>query len=399
MIQSIKILHAWNQIKEYRFLADYFRMVGIYICGHTPQTDRLSYDFGVVIILKNGMDKNGVEMLEERYPKAIKQDLNVDKTELNADYLKEIIQVISKSGYFSDIEVESMKEIAEIYYKCNLSYHRNVFDYFYDNQKVVQYAQDAFVDACIDLNHMSIDKKETVYYLYAAAYLRKYINETCSYLDKSFLFFTEGILEILDKALKFQPFFSNAYFLKGMIAELDRDMRKDAGAYYKIALELLYQKSYASYPYYVIGKYYEKSKKMDKAIELYTWSLRLNNFEYRVIYELAVHERKNKNYKGALERLKMIHNILNKKEAANYLQPKEYVYLFNMYLELCTVYGDCFFKIQEYKESVQRKEELCRMVKDATIENQSYDEIFGKSAQIFRKETFNYFTVLMIKNE
>ena len=182
-----------------------------------------------------------------------------------------------------------------------------------------------------------------------------------------------------------------------MIAELDRDMRKDAGAYYKIALELLYQKSYASYPYYVIGKYYEKSKKVDKAIELYTWSLRLNNFEYRVIYELAVHERKNKNYKGALERLKMIHNILNKKEAANYLQPKEYIYLFNMYLELCTVYGDYLFKIQEYKESVQRKEELCRMVKDATIENQSYDEIFGKSAQIFRKETFNYFTVLMIK--
>lgn len=100
MIQSIKILHAWNQIKEYRFLADYFRMVGIYICGHTPQTDRLSYDFGVVIILKNGMDKNGVEMLEERYPKAIKQDLNVDKTELNADYLKEIIQVISKVDIF-----------------------------------------------------------------------------------------------------------------------------------------------------------------------------------------------------------------------------------------------------------------------------------------------------------
>ena len=53
-----------------------------------------------------------------------------------------------------------------------------------------------------------------------------------------------------------------------MIAELDRDIRKDAGAYYKIALEQLYEKPYASYSYYVIGKYYEKSRKMSKAVEL-----------------------------------------------------------------------------------------------------------------------------------
>ena len=64
----------------------------------------------------------------------------------------------------------------------------------------------------------------------------------------------------------------------GITAELDRDIRKDAGAYYKIALEQLYEKPYASYSYYVIGKYYEKSRKMSKAVELYTWSLRLNNF-------------------------------------------------------------------------------------------------------------------------
>lgn len=86
MLRAIKIIHSWNQIKEYRFLSDYFRMMGIYICGYTPQTDCLSSDFDVVIILKKDMDKNDVEMLEERYPKAIKQVFNVDKTKLNDDY-------------------------------------------------------------------------------------------------------------------------------------------------------------------------------------------------------------------------------------------------------------------------------------------------------------------------
>lgn len=41
MTHAIKIIHTWNQIKEYRFLSDYFRMMGIYICGYTPQTDCL----------------------------------------------------------------------------------------------------------------------------------------------------------------------------------------------------------------------------------------------------------------------------------------------------------------------------------------------------------------------
>lgn len=158
------------------------------------------------------------------------------------------------------------------------------------------------------------------------------------------------------------------------------------------------EKPYASYSYYVIGKYYEKSRKMSKAVELYTWSLRLNNFEYRVIYELAVHDIRNKNYKGALERLKMIHNILNKKEVANYLQPKEYTYLFKIYLELENVYGDKFFEIQKYKESVQRRDKLCDMVRNTKRENRAYDEIFGKSAQTFRKETYNHLIDIRMKN-
>ena len=27
MLRAIKIIHSWNQIKEYRFLSDYFRMM------------------------------------------------------------------------------------------------------------------------------------------------------------------------------------------------------------------------------------------------------------------------------------------------------------------------------------------------------------------------------------
>ena len=88
MLRAIKIIQSWNQIKEYRFLSDYFRMMGIYICGYTPQTDCLSSDFDVVIILKKDMDKNDVEMLEERYHKEIKIEYNEEKTKLKNDIKK-----------------------------------------------------------------------------------------------------------------------------------------------------------------------------------------------------------------------------------------------------------------------------------------------------------------------
>ena len=76
MLRAIKIIHSWNQIKEYRFLSDYFRMMGIYICGYTPQTDCLSSDFDVVIILKKDMDKNDVEMLEDLLVAAVNEALD-----------------------------------------------------------------------------------------------------------------------------------------------------------------------------------------------------------------------------------------------------------------------------------------------------------------------------------
>lgn len=36
MLRAIKIIHSWNQIKEYRFLSDYFRMINIHTANLRP---------------------------------------------------------------------------------------------------------------------------------------------------------------------------------------------------------------------------------------------------------------------------------------------------------------------------------------------------------------------------
>mgnify|MGYP004564076899 CR=1 FL=1 len=401
MLESVKIIHSWNQIKEYRFLADYFRLLGVHVCDCTLKSERLSPDFDAVIILKNSIDNDSLEILEEHYPNAIEIEASNEEIEadFNANYLKDILKVINeKVRSLSDVEVEIMKQIAEIYSEYNLSYHRNAYNYFYNNQTIVRHAQDAFIDAYIEVNKSVANKKETVHWFYSAAYLSRCINETCVFLDQSFLLSISNAMDFLDQALKLEPTFNNAYLLKGMIAELDSNLKKDAEAYYSIALEQMYGKRYASYPYYIVGRYYEKvKKKREKAVELYTRSLNLNNFEYRAIYKLAMLERKKEKYTSALERFKMICNILSDKQAENYLQPREYEYLFKAYLEMGTIYGDYLFDIEHYKESVRKRDELCDMVRDITKQNRAYDEIFKESARKFRKETYDRFFTIVVR--
>ena len=401
MLESVKIIHSWNQIKEYRFLADYFRLLGVHVCDCTLKSERLSPDFDAVIILKNSIDDESLEILEEHYPNAIEKETsdNELKVYFDENYLKKILQAISgKVKSLSDGEVEVMKQIAEIYNEHDLSYHRNAYNYFYNNYRIVQRAQNAFIDAYVEVNKMSAEKKKTVHWFYSAAYLARCINETCVFLDHPFLLSISDAMDFLDQALKLEPAFNNAYLLKGMIVELDSDLKEDAEAYYSIALEQMYGKRYASYPYYVVGRYYEKVKKdRDKATELYTRSLNLNNFEYRAIYKLAMIEKKKEKYTSALERFKMICNILSDKEAENYLQPREYEYLFKAYLEMGTIYGDYLFDIERYKESVLKRDELCDIVRDTRKENRAYDEIFKGSAGSFREETYNRFFTIVVR--
>lgn len=56
MVRAIKILHKWNQIKEYRFFSDFFRLIGIHVCDYTSKNERFFSDFDSVIVLSRGMD-------------------------------------------------------------------------------------------------------------------------------------------------------------------------------------------------------------------------------------------------------------------------------------------------------------------------------------------------------
>lgn len=418
MIESVKIIHDWKHIKEYRFWADLFRWTGTQVREYTLRSEDFSNDFTLVIILENGILPENLAQLHERYPKALrvseqliptgpslemKGSQNIWKKYL-AFYLFQIVNgnLILTSDYaVLQKDIEMLQKLGDVYIDYQISYYRNAYSCFYENEEIVQDAQDAFVDAYIKICDTPGMLTDTVSYFYVKANLIRYMDETCKFLRQKLLLPVEKGLRFLDDALEIEPAFNNAYLLKGIISELDIRSAVDGSAFYSQAMEKFQYKKYCSYPRYLQARYYEKVlKDNEKALNLYKDSLDKDMYEYRAIYKLAMFEKKEKNYAMAEQRFKQICNILNAKEAVNYLQPREYEYLFKAYLELAKIYSYEGFNLDKYKEMVRKREYFCDKILDtAHVRNKAYEEIFGRRNTYFREETYHRFKTKVMECE
>lgn len=414
MIDSVKIIHTPTQIKSYRFWADYFRFVGVHVWDCTLKNNDFSTDFSIVIVLENGISEDRLQDIRERYRNLVlfensdehkffnvdaKEKSEVDKwTDYWNRYLNDGLQAIqekflqlqeqSTQNQQFQADLESIKAIGKIYVKYCISYYRNVYSYFKEDERLVQNAQDKFVDAYVELSK-DPGYEKNAYTLYALASLTRYINETCVFLNQELLLPTKQCIAYLDQAIKQRPEFNNAELLKAIVCGIDKTFYFECGEYYKIALDNMGDKKYTSYPQYLYGRYWERvAKNIVEAKKYYQKSFEINQLEYRAIYKLAVIAKQEGNYEESLKWFEKIRHILSEKEKANYLQPKEYEYLFKAYFEACKLYGDVFFDLGKYEENMRNLDELCDKMSNEEKENSAYKEIFGEQEQMFRKKTF-----------
>lgn len=420
MIESVKIIHDWKYIEEYRFWADLFRLIGAQVCDCTLRSKDFSDEFSLVIILEDGIPSESLEQLDDVYARVLhvkSSDIRSKKISISMSndleknfwkgYLKKniadikankLIRIMDISALNSEIDI--LSEIGSIYVEHRISYHRNKYSYFYENKKILQEAQNAFVNAYVDIFQLlkNPDNISPIIW-YTLADLSRYINETCKFLDQPILQPIGKCLGFLDRALEIESTFANAYLLKGIITELDQEKYKNEGkSYFDMACSMMGGKKWASYPYYLKARFYEKVLgKKEEANKLYNISLEINPLEYRALYKLAIESKRKEKYSEAIEFSKRICNILNEKEKENYLQPKEYEYLFKAYLELTRIYGDYDFNLEKYKEIAEKRDVFCDSVADIAIPNRAYEEIFGDQALELREETYRRFETIVTK--
>ena len=149
------------------------------------------------------------------------------------------------------------------------------------------------------------------------------------------------------------------------------------------------KKKYTSYPHYLYGRYWERTMKdIIEAKKYYQISYELNELEYRAIYKLAIIAKREGRYEESLRWFRKICSILSDKEKDNYLQPKEYEYLSKAYFEISKLYGDVFWNLDGYEDTIKKLNELYGKIINGEPKNDAYKELFGEQEQILREATY-----------
>ena len=218
---------------------------------------------------------------------------------------------------------------------------RNSYAYLYTNRRLVERAKSVFLNAYEDTMEYFDQKNNQVsrYFFFFQMELIRCVNEACWFLNDRNFFDTKAVLNYIRNNMAKYFGYSNFNLLMGMLCETDIQYRIDAGKYYKIALESVKSKAYGSFCYYRLGRYYEKIEK---------------NCYYRRICE-----------------------ILKEKEQMNYLQEKEYEYLYKTFFRIAEILREA----RRYSEAIEYYQKIIELNKKLDLPNQLYEEIYGADAK------------------
>lgn len=397
LIGAVKIVHDELCGGEYRLLADFFRMVGSYVCNCELKPEEGSASFDVVILVKKNLEDQIIQNFKEKYETVIELDAieSMNDDTVKKGYLAKCLSEIcdkKKQKWDNTVtlekEIEILKNISELYVEHGLMQARCSAFYLFKYEDIVREAQKQYVDAyiaMIDMHDTMIDGVASKYFSFAKLNIAKWLNETCHFLNQSFLLDTKKMMDGAAKLRGQNPSFSNVYILQGLIVEMEPKYRWDAEGYYKNAIMSIGDKPFANYVYYLMGRFCERIKgDWNEAKEYYEKSVEANKYEYRAIYKLAMYHENNGNYDIAVDKYGFIRNILQKKIRTNYLQQKEYEYYYKSSYNLGMIYekqGRDAEAIEVYKDIIDMTEGILSY----EMPNQLYEEIFAGKGERYLK--------------
>lgn len=384
MLESVKIVHDRLTGGEYRFLSDFFRFIGIYVFDCIMEENQVPTDYSAVVIINKNILEKDLTNLKSNYPNAIVLETNLLKNK--KDCLEWLIRELMKRDV-NDRKVdmernqEDLLSAASIYLNHGLMEERNSYAYLYTNRRLVERAKSVFLNAYEDTMEYFEQKDNQVsrYFFFFQMELIRCVNEACWFLNDRNFFDTKAVLNYIRNNMAKYFSFSNFNVLMGMLCETDIQYRIDAGKYYKIALESVKSKAYGSFCYYRLGRYYEKiEKNWENAIKYYREANLLNGKAYRVLYKIAMYyEHEKKDPQRALDYYRRICEILKEKEQMNYLQEKEYEYLYKTFFRMAEILREA----RRYSEAIEYYQKIIELNKKLDLPNQLYEEIYGADAK------------------
>lgn len=369
IVRCIKIVHPLDKIRLYRILSAFFRFIGIFVCENIT-----------------GQEYGG--KTDWRYE--VEPD-SEDLSEPGAPLEKKIYDVLQdmKDLFGTDV-LGVLDQIADIFIRFDLMRCSYALEYFGDVGKEYIYQEMKKGMAQFEIALKELEALEAQYgeahvgsiYIWAAkSNCRRRENEIRAIIwnsiqsglygstakEKEYLkqelwerhFYSfEEISRDIVKILRKVPEFYGAHAIRGFSMEVDDDYRIDSFAEMERAAETIGEKSFASYVYYRMGRYYEKIRHdLPKKIDYYKKAYEIDSHNYRAIHKLVVYTfmekqygdmiSKEKRYEETIRLLENLRNILEDRRSMPSLQPVECAYLYKTYSNM----GKAYIRLGEYDKA------------------------------------------------
>ncbi|GFI50110.1 hypothetical protein IMSAGC020_01316 [Lachnospiraceae bacterium] len=342
--RCVRIMHPLSEVRLYRLLSAFFRMVGIFACENIhgrKYGDETDWEYEI---------EPGLEESEESLEQGFYN----------------ILEEMKRS--FDEEAIEVLKKIAAVFLKYDLMRASYAQDYFGDAEieyefiyRQVESARVRFEEALKSYEEMEEQCEEcngNIYIWAAKSSCKRRINELYTIiwnaiqngrygkdederealkeeLWKSHYYSLDevngDILKILDK----EPWFYGAYTIRGFMLEVDDEYNIESVKDIKNAISIIGEKSYISYLYYRIGRYCERVRhNIPVKIEYYKKAWEVDSNNYRALCKLAEYEGEQKNYEESANLWERVLCILEERRELPSLQPVECAYLYRAYREL-----------------------------------------------------------------
>ena len=398
MFESIKIFHHWHHNDEYLFWKDFFNLVGLYVSDFSSEFDNLSSDYSAILVLKNDISDEKINVFKRRYPNAIILDNYSDFKNLNT-YFKKGLKSIKENCYeLSDNDYEVLQQIGDIYIKYKISYHTNACKSVLETNKEAIYklAENDYVDALIEAN--KLPKINNFYFLYTFSNLRYLVNYShYNSLGPYGQYFplvdpTENIA-LLKELINLFPNFGKSYLLlvkEYRLFDIKKE-RKKSLIYTQMLLETMYQKPYDSAFYDVAKIYFHYLKKQDDMRKMYFKANVNNNSipKYHYYNGLIL---KKEDVNTAQAKFEKVYSLLYNKYLNHYLLPEEEIYFMLTIVELRNIYGDYLWDFKNFKKYCALIDEFIESL-DKKENSVAAQEIFGDKAHVLQRNLRDDFIV------
>ena len=362
-LESILFLYKNEYRVEYQYYAEFFRLIGIYVC------EDVIYD--------------NIEKFDYQYcPKDFSFEYKVMSHINFSNDSKENLKNVIKKAFDVEEILDWQKDLIEIYEEHKLlqasvalQYYRMKATAILENGKKFEDAADALVKL-IDENPQYAYEKNV---RYAKLYCKQKANLAKYLCEEPLIYYVNGLaLEGLALIKQFEDF-SNVWVLLGLIYEVSKEFTRDAIDAYQRALELVGDKPYASSIYYWRGRKCEEYIAL-KALENESYHKAYNLMEkYRNIYKIAKYHYDKKEQEKAYEYfVKCIQKIERKKD---YLDPLEQQYYFKVYVILSSIYlkqEDYYNAIISAKKAIELRDGISNGKKQENNYTRFYYEIFDR---------------------